>query len=81
MFIHTRLSAPNMFAKFVCQTRGFRNKKEKNGLPNLGQTDYKCDGEIHNIQEATKIPSTNISHYLIFYRNRETEPLRKYNIC
>ena len=42
MFMHTRLvSPPKLFAKFLCQTQTFCNKKGgNNGQPSFDQTDY-----------------------------------------
>ena len=40
MFIHTRSSAPKMFAEFARQTRTFGHKKLKKKLPNSSQTDF-----------------------------------------
>ena len=40
MFIHTRLNAPKMFAKFGCITQTLcKQKRGKNGQPSMGQTD------------------------------------------
>ena len=62
MFIHTRLSAPKMFAKFGCETQTFVTKKrKKNGQPSLGQIDYRQLAGVRDVIDSRQIDKSSFS--------------------